>query len=84
MKKDMSNVGAFEAKTHLAELLREVESGKSFTIHRRGKPVARLIPPLPERPMEKPASLLAAFRAIRRRVAGPIKVRDLIEAGRRR
>ena len=32
-------VGAFEAKTRLSELLREVERGASFMIQRRGKTV---------------------------------------------
>jgi prevent-host-death family protein len=37
-------VGAFEAKTHLSELLAAVEAGARVTITRRGKPVARLVP----------------------------------------
>ena len=37
-------VGLFEAKTHLSELVGEVESGASITLTRRGKPVARLVP----------------------------------------
>lgn len=37
-------VGAFEAKTHLAELLRRAENGEVVVITRRGKPVARLMP----------------------------------------
>jgi prevent-host-death family protein len=38
-------VSAFEAKTKLLELLRETEQGSSFVIYRRGKEVARLVPP---------------------------------------
>ncbi len=41
----LTKIGAFEAKTRLSELLRETESGCSFVIHRRGRPVARLVPP---------------------------------------
>lgn len=37
-------VGAFEAKTHLSELLEKVSRGQSFRITRRGKPVAELRP----------------------------------------
>jgi antitoxin (DNA-binding transcriptional repressor) of toxin-antitoxin stability system len=33
-------VGAFQAKTHLSQLLDEVEKGAVVTITRRGKPVA--------------------------------------------
>lgn len=40
----MREVGAFEAKTHLSELLVAAEQGESVTITRRGMPVARLVP----------------------------------------
>ena len=39
-----TEVGAFEAKTKLPELLRRVEEGESFTITNRGVPVADLVP----------------------------------------
>lgn len=35
-----SEIGAYEAKTTLPELLRQVQTGKRFTITHRGKPVA--------------------------------------------
>jgi prevent-host-death family protein len=37
-------VGAFEAKTHLSELLARVEGGEEVTITKHGRPVARLVP----------------------------------------
>ncbi len=40
----MREVGAFEAKTHLSELLAAAEAGETIMITRRGKPVARLMP----------------------------------------
>ena len=40
----MSTVGSYEAKTHLAELLERVEKGERFTITKRGRPVAMLVP----------------------------------------
>lgn len=40
----MREIGAFEAKTHLSELLAAAEAGESVTITRRGQPVARLVP----------------------------------------
>ena len=47
-RKAIREVGAFEAKTHLSELLEEVAKGQVFTITKRGKPVAELRPiPLP-------------------------------------
>ena len=38
-------IGAFEAKTHLSELLEKVRRGQSFLITKRGRPVAELRPP---------------------------------------
>ncbi|MRX52026.1 type II toxin-antitoxin system prevent-host-death family antitoxin [Paracoccus sp. S-4012] len=40
----MRVVGAFEAKTHLSELLAAAEAGETVTITRQGTPVARLVP----------------------------------------
>lgn len=37
-------IGSYDAKTKLPELLREVQAGQSFTITLRGKPVADLVP----------------------------------------
>ena len=39
-----SSVGAYQAKTHLPQLLDRVEGGETITITRHGKPIARLIP----------------------------------------
>ncbi|QRZ12944.1 type II toxin-antitoxin system prevent-host-death family antitoxin [Paracoccus methylovorus] len=41
----MREIGAFEAKTHLSELLAAAKAGETVTITRRGQPVARLVPP---------------------------------------
>jgi prevent-host-death family protein len=37
-------VGSFDAKAKLAELLRGVQNGESYTITLRGHPVANLVP----------------------------------------
>jgi prevent-host-death family protein len=41
----MKEVGAFEAKTRLGQLLDWVEAGEEVVITRRGKAVARMVPP---------------------------------------
>ena len=41
---EVTDIGAFEAKTRLSELLVEVSHGRVFRITRRGKPVAELRP----------------------------------------
>lgn len=40
----MTEVGAYEAKTHLAELLERVQRGERFVITKHGRPVAELVP----------------------------------------
>jgi prevent-host-death family protein len=40
----MREIGSFEAKTHLSELLAAVEAGETVTITRRGRAVALLTP----------------------------------------
>lgn len=40
----MREVGAYEAKTHLAALLNAVANGETVVITRRGRPIARIVP----------------------------------------
>jgi prevent-host-death family protein len=75
-------VGSFEAKTRLAELLRETEKGRSFTIRRRGKAVARLVPPGDDDETDY-SELVEEFSEIRKRVGPGLSIRELIEEGRR-
>jgi prevent-host-death family protein len=42
-----------EAKTQLSRLIAAVERGEEVVIARRDKPVARLVPAIPERPRRK-------------------------------
>ena len=39
-----SDVGVYDAKTHLTALLDRVERGEQFTITKHGRPIARLVP----------------------------------------
>lgn len=39
-----TEIGAFDAKTKLSEILRKVEQGERFTITLRGRPVANVVP----------------------------------------
>ena len=57
-------IGAFEAKNKLGALLDLAEQGKEIVITRRGKEVARLVPPRRER---GPDEARAAMRRIRER-----------------
>ncbi len=80
---DDREVGAYEAKTHLPRLLKDVAAGKYVTITRHGTPVARLVP-VPGGTAVDAKEAIAALRAFRRgRTLGGISVRELIEEGRR-
>jgi prevent-host-death family protein len=79
----LQKVNAFEAKTKLSELLRETEQGGSFVIYRRGKEVARLVPPAKEKEQVDLKKVLSSFREIRERIPGGVSIRELIEEGRR-
>lgn len=40
----MRTVGIFEAKTHLSNLLDQVENGEQIVITKHGRPIAKLVP----------------------------------------
>ena len=78
----MKQVGVYDAKTHLPRLLDEVERGETVTITRHGRPVARLVPVKPNRrSVEEAIEELREFG--RRHPLGDLKIKDLIEEGRR-
>jgi prevent-host-death family protein len=81
---DGNTVGAYEAKTHLSDLLERVQAGEEITITRHGAPVAKLVPVKKE---VKPEERVAAIDRIQKLASGlslgGLKVKDLIRAGRR-
>ena len=68
-------IGSYEAKTKLPELLRGVQAGKRYTITLRGEPIADLIPAEDA----KQADAAAAVDAMRQfmRAASPVEGIDL-------
>jgi prevent-host-death family protein len=79
----MKTVGAYEAKTHFSQLLREVESGETIIVTRHGLPIARITP------VGKDADDAAAaieelfrYRRQRRPRLDGISIRELIDEGR--
>jgi len=59
----MREVGAFEAKNKLGQLLDLVEQGEEVTITRHGKHVARLVPARPTTSRPEARAALARIRA---------------------
>jgi prevent-host-death family protein len=78
-----TTIGAFEAKTKLPELLRQVRSGRAFTITSRGEAVADLVPTKVVRAPD-PQAAIEKFQAFLREnpVRGGVDVRALIKEGR--
>jgi prevent-host-death family protein len=77
-----TDIGAYEAKTHLSALLERVARGEHFTITKHGRPIARLVPVeriSPDRRRE-------AVERLKRFAEGhtlDVPVKQLINEGRR-
>jgi len=79
----MTEVGSYEAKTHLAELLERVSKGERITITRHGHPIAMLVP-VGSRGKLSTKEAIRAIKEFRkgRRLDG-LTIREMIEEGRR-
>lgn len=79
-----NTIGAYEAKTHLSELLEKVEAGEEITITKHGAPVAKLVP---VKKRASPEERIAAIERIEKLASGlslrGLKVKDLLSEGRR-
>jgi prevent-host-death family protein len=83
MEVSMETVGAYEAKTHLTELLKRVAKGERITITKHGIPVATLQPAdsAKKGPVREVIDQLKRFRG-GHRLDGQ-SIREMIEEGRR-
>jgi prevent-host-death family protein len=77
-----TTVGAFEAKTRLAELLAQVSKGERITITKHGTAVAQLVP-ADERVAVNIEELREAFARIRAATRPGGTIRELRDEGRR-
>jgi prevent-host-death family protein len=76
------SIGSYEAKTRLPELLRQVKSGRSFTITNRGEAIADLVPNRGARTRDR---IEGATRLREFMLADPIRdvsIKELTEEGR--
>lgn len=77
----MSEIGAYEAKTHLPSLLDRVEKGERFIITKHGRPVAALVPVL-NRDEAAVRRAVEDIRALRGELEQRgVRVSDLLRAG---
>jgi prevent-host-death family protein len=74
----MRAIQASDAKTHLPQILDEVERGKTVIITRHGRAIARLVPEARRR-QEEIDKAIEGIRALRAR-AGKITLDELLSA----
>lgn len=75
---DMREIQASEAKTHLPQLLDEVERGETLIITRHGRAIARLVPEV-DRRQEEIDRAIESIRQLRQRT-GRVSVEELLSA----
>jgi prevent-host-death family protein len=81
---DDKTIGAYAAKTRLAELLERVVAGEEITITRHGVPVARLVP-IKKKPTadERTAAIKRITKLSRQLTLGGTTIKELISEGRK-
>jgi prevent-host-death family protein len=78
----MERINLADAKARLSEIVDRVEAGESIEIVRRGKPAARLIPPLPEKkPVNVAALRVAAGKVPYQHESGAEVIRKMRDSG---
>ncbi len=77
-------IGSYEAKTKLPELLRGVQAGKRYTITLRGEPIADLIPAEGAKQADAAAAVdaMRQFMRMASTAAEGVDLKALINEGR--
>ena len=75
-------IGSYDAKTKLPEILRLVATGESFTITKRGKPIADLIPSRASDQLKAASAINNILKAKKHSVSDE-ELMDLKESGRK-
>ncbi len=81
----MIDVGIFEAKRRLSELVDRAGRGEEIVITRRGQPVARLLPPEAADANAQARGLAERIRRTRaaHALGGGVSLAEFLEEGRR-
>jgi prevent-host-death family protein len=80
----VTQVGAFEAKNRLGQLLDLVARGEEVVITRHGKEVARLVPPRENHDRAAARAAAQRIRDLSKGVTlGDVSIRQLIDEGHR-
>jgi prevent-host-death family protein len=77
------NIGIYEAKSKLSQLVEKAEAGEEIILTRRGRPVAKIVNVAPAARRDR-ASLLREIRVLARRVKIPrrVAIRDAVAEDR--
>jgi len=78
----LEEIGSYDAKTKLPEILRRVEAGEAFTITNRGKPIADLVPSRISRRHKSETAISNILKARKHRVSDKT-LKELKESGRK-
>ena len=74
----MREIQASDAKTHLPQILDEVERGETVRITRHGRPIARIVPE-PHRRQEEVDKAIESIKLLRKST-GKITLDELLSA----
>ena len=77
-----TEIGSYEAKTKLPELLRQVKAGKRFTITRRGEAIAELVPYSGRRKQDGATAVKRMKAFMLDDPIRDVEIKELIEEGR--
>lgn len=83
MKTKHKSIGSFDAKTHLARILDEVQNGTEYIITKRGKPVAKLVQYRTDNEPIKLSDIMLQFDDIRNSRKGKVNIKEYIREGRK-
>ena len=77
------DIGIYEAKSKLSQLVEKAEAGEEVILTRRGRPVAKIVNVAPSTRRNR-ALLLREIRALSRRVRIPksVSIKDIVAEGR--
>jgi prevent-host-death family protein len=79
----VKEIGAIEATSRLGQILEWVEAGEEVVITRRGRVIARMVPPARAFDRERSRRATQRIRAMRHGVTlGGLALKDLISEGR--
>lgn len=78
----LEEIGSYDAKTKLPQILRRVEAGEAFTITNRGKPVADIIPSRSGDRLKTQAAISNILKAKKQKMSDKL-LNEFKESGRR-